>query len=60
MRLSQIANWLSNQAARKISFPTSYASTSAEEHFAESFSLYSMKKLTGVHKENFEKIIIDR
>jgi hypothetical protein len=60
VRLMAIANFLGQQEARKISFPTPYASTSPEEHFAESFGLYSTKKLTGVHKENFEKIIIDR
>lgn len=60
IRLMAIANFLGQQAARKITFPTPYASTSPEEHFAESFGMYSMKKLTGTHKENFEKIIVNR
>lgn len=58
--LSRVVDFLMKQEARKISFPTDYASTSPEEHFAESFAMYSMKKLTGVHKENFEKIIVNR
>jgi len=60
LKLTTIADFLGSQASRKISYPTAYAATSAEEHFAESFALYAMKKLTGVHKENFEKIIVNR
>jgi hypothetical protein len=60
IRLMSIANFVGQQESRKISFPTDYASTSPEEHFAESFALYAMKKLRGPHKENFEKIIVKR
>jgi hypothetical protein len=60
VRLMAVANFLGSQAARKVSYPTDYASTSPEEHFAESFAMFAMKKLTGVHKENFEKIIVKR
>jgi hypothetical protein len=57
---SAVYNFLHQQQARQMRFPTDYASTSPEEHFAESFGMYSMKKLSGVHKEAFEKWIVNR
>ena len=57
---SAIYSFLHQQEARKMRFPSDYASTSPEEHFAESFGFYALKKLSGVHKENFEKWIVNR
>lgn len=58
--LGRLIDFLMKQESRKISFPTDYASTSPEEHFAESFAMYAMKKLAGPHKENFQNIIVNR
>lgn len=38
-------------------FPTPYASTDAEEHFAEAFAMYAMNQLPVEHKEAFEEIV---
>jgi len=60
VRASRLYEFLRKQEATKLSFPTAYASTSPEEHFAESFAMYAMKKLSGTHKEAFEKLIVNR
>lgn len=60
LSLMGIASFLSTIENRKMRYPTAYAATSPEEHFADSFAMYSMKKLTGIHKENFEKLIVNR
>lgn len=39
------------------SYPTPYAATDPEEHFCESFALYSMGKLPPEHKTPFKQII---
>lgn len=43
---------------QKASYPTDYASTSAEEHFAESFAMYGLGDLQAQHVEAFEAIVI--
>lgn len=43
--------------AKAIKYPSSYASTDAEEHFCESFSMYIMGVLEAEHVEAFERIL---
>lgn len=38
-------------------FPTPYAATSPEEHFAESFAMFALGTLPPAHRETFENIV---
>ena len=42
----------------KAKFPTAYSAKDKEEHFAESFCLYVVGKLTYEHLESFERIVV--
>jgi hypothetical protein len=51
----QLRKWLSD-AYKKLSFPTLYAASDAEEHFCESLSMKAMGRLTGANLEAFDRI----
>jgi len=60
LRMTDIIQYLAKLNTRSLSYPTAYAATSPEEHFADAFAMYAMGKLTGPHKENFERLIVNR
>lgn len=53
----KLTEWVQD-AAHKMSYPTLYAATDAEEHFCESLSLYAQGRLKGDNLAAFEQIVL--
>lgn len=59
VNVMKLMSWMQD-ADHAATFPTTYARTDAEEHFAEAVSLYVLGKLNGDNLQMFEEIVLGK